>query len=135
MQDTAIEAMGLAQHQMEQFGEAVETLSSKKYNADTLEEFIGRIYCKGIKAGDKDIREQFTPSAETVLEAISLAPGADLKGSKGTWWGALNGVTYHEDHMRMSYVGDGSNALRSAWFGSGAKLKDKAVTLALEYAK
>ena len=134
VQDTAIEAMGLAQHQMDQFGEAVQMLSSKKYNADTLEEFIGRIYCKGIKVGDKGIREQFTPSAETVLDCIASAPGADLKGSKGTWWGALNGVTYHEDHMRMSYTGDGSNALGSAWFGGGAKKKDLAVKLALEYA-
>lgn len=134
VQDTAIEAMGLAKHQLERFGEAVGVLSSKKYNADTLDEFIAKLYCKSIDS-EQDIRSQFTPSAETVLEAISLAPGADLKGSKGTWWGALNGVTYHEDHMRMSYTGDGSNALRSAWFGNGAKLKNKAVDLALEYAK
>ena len=135
VQDTAIEALGLADQQLKQFAEKARVLSNRHYTADTLEEFVATLYCP--KALDVSsgltVQEQFTPTADDVYEAISLAPGADLKGSKGTWWGAFNGVTYHEDHMRISYKDD-TNVLGSTWFGSGAKKKEKALELALEYA-
>ena len=63
---------------------------------------------------------------------IDTSPGATMKSAKGTWWGALNGVTYKEDHQRSS-KGEG-NALHSAWFGVGANRKAKALDLAIQYA-
>jgi len=136
VQDLAIEALGLAEHQIKDFADIVTHLSSRKYNADTLDEFITRLYCPNNiieNVDNENLREYFTPSADNVLEAITKAPGAELKGSKGTWWGAFNGVTYHEDHMRISYKDD-SNILASSWFGGGAKKKQKALDMAMEYA-
>ena len=56
-----------------------------------------------------------------------------MASARGTWWGALNGVTYVVDHQKKS-MAEG-NALHSAWFGSGANLKRKALTKAIQYAE
>ena len=57
-------------------------------------------------------------------------PGANM--SEGTWWSALNAVTYYADHVAGR---DRNAALRSAWFGSKATMKRNALDLATEYAK
>ena len=48
-------------------------------------------------------------------------------------WGALNAVTYVEDHLRES--NDEGNNLHSAWFGAGANRKARALDLAVKYAE
>jgi phage/plasmid-like protein (TIGR03299 family) len=67
----------------------------------------------------------------TILEAICDSPGADLKSAKGTWWGAVNGVTYAVDHD-LGKTDD--TRMTSAWFGPRAQLKQQAVELAVQYA-
>ena len=52
--------------------------------------------------------------------------------SEGTWWSALNAVTYYYDHKAGR---ERDTSLRSAWFGSRAAKKRQALTLAVEYAK
>ena len=68
-----------------------------------------------------------------VHEAIYTSPGSELAAAKGTWWGALNGVTYVVDHESQARTED--NSLHSAWFGSGAAKKRKALSLAIDYAQ
>jgi phage/plasmid-like protein (TIGR03299 family) len=67
----------------------------------------------------------------TILEAICDSPGSDLESAKGTWWGAVNGVTYSADHL-MGRSDD--TRMTSAWFGPRAQLKQQAVSLAVQYA-
>ena len=71
--------------------------------------------------------------SRNVLEAIETSPGHDKDSAKGTWWGALNGVTYVMDHQSRSKSRD--HALNSTWFGRNAAVKRTALTKALEYAK
>ena len=78
------------------------------------------------------MQEKFNKTSEMVLSSIDQSPGATLKAAKGTWWGALNGVTYIEDHQRRGTAA--GNALHSAWFGAGANRKAKALSKAIEYA-
>jgi hypothetical protein len=67
-----------------------------------------------------------------LIEIVDTQPGADMKTSKGTWWGAFNAVTYYVDHK----AGRNRDAsLTSAWFGPRAALKRKALNLAVEYAE
>lgn len=56
------------------------------------------------------------------------ADGADLPEANGTAWGLLNAVTQFVDHER----GGDKTRLASAWFGTGAGLKDKARDLLVE---
>lgn len=140
VQDSAELALGLADEQINQLKETASVLSKAKASPEQVHEFIAKLYqpklIPTLKAANDTtpIHTNFSPTSENVWAAINHAPGHDMKGSKGTWWGALNGVTYHEDHMRISYS-DQSNVLGSTWFGSGARRKDVAMDLAMEYAK
>jgi hypothetical protein len=64
--------------------------------------------------------------------ALTNSPGATMATAAGTWWGALNSVTYVVDHELGR---DQSASLRTAWLGQKAGLKRRAVELALDYAK
>jgi hypothetical protein len=68
---------------------------------------------------------------KTILDSITNSPGADLKSANGTWWGALNGVTYAVDHL----VGREDTRLSSAWYGERASTKALALDLAVTYAQ
>ena len=49
--------------------------------------------------------------------------GADLDAAKDTAYGLLCSITEYVDHERRAMNTD--NRLNSAWFGAGAKLKQK----------
>jgi phage/plasmid-like protein (TIGR03299 family) len=70
-------------------------------------------------------------AAREIQSAIVRSPGSELESAHGTWWGAVNGVTYFADHIAGQNSDD---RLQSAWFGSRANMKENAVDWALEYA-
>jgi len=64
--------------------------------------------------------------------------GQDIPEIKLTSWAMLNAVTEYVDHLRPTRAGSefdrAANRLESSWFGSGAKLKERAFGLAVELA-
>ena len=146
---TAEEALGLSAERMTSFKEAATLLSKKKAKHSNVLDFVGELYqpdmisayrkeaelkAQGKKIGEQaPLIEQFNTYPKLVVEALERQPGANLASSKGTWWGALNAVTYVEDHLRESQTP--GNSLHSAWFGAGANRKAKALDLAVKYAK
>jgi len=60
---------------------------------------------------------------------MDTQPGAEL--GAGTWWQAMNAVTYLTDH-ELGRSAD--TRLNSAWFGINQARKLKAVNKAVEYA-
>lgn len=136
IQNKAIEAIGLADHQLSEFREAAQFLSSKEARPDDVAEFVARTYQPQALVTSKEagvpIHLEFKNNAEMVFASVFNSPGAKLKGAKGTWWGAVNGVTYFEDHKAGNKPG---GTLHGAWFGPGAKKKRDALELATEYAK
>ena len=69
---------------------------------------------------------------DRLIDIVHTQPGADLKTSAGTWWGAFNAVTYYYDHVAGT---DQDKRLTSAWFGSAATRKRQALDLAVEFAE
>jgi len=140
VQSSAERALGLAAQQMDGFKEQASVLSRADAREEQVHEFITDLYQPNLKTKRAEANENgplmddFSPTSEGVWEAVNFAPGSDLKGSKGTWWGVFNGVTYFEDHLRISYQ-DSSNVLAGAWFGAGAKKKEVALERCMAYAE
>ena len=78
--------------------------------------------------GKKELEELAENKTKLAIEAFSQAPGQELQSANMTAWGLLNAVTYIIDH----HLGTNRDSrLRQAWFGSNAKLKKRALDLAL----
>jgi len=138
----AEEALGLSSTRMAQFKEQSEFLASKRAQTLDVDNFIAEMFQKDTllergKAANQNelppLRDEFKRTALAVAEAYEVSPGSTLASAKGTWWGALNAVTYVVDHPRRA-SSEGSS-LYSAWFGNGANVKRRAMEKALEYAQ
>ena len=79
--------------------------------------------------GPKELEELAENKTKLAIEAFSQAPGQELQSANMTAWGLLNAVTYTADHCLGA---NRDSRLRQAWFGPNAKLKKRALSLALE---
>ena len=77
----------------------------------------------------KELEELAENKTKLAIEAFSKAPGQELQSANMTAWGLLNAVTYTADHCLGT---NRDSRLRQAWFGPNAKLKKRALSLALE---
>jgi phage/plasmid-like protein (TIGR03299 family) len=144
----AEEALGLSAQAMTEFRANSTLLSKAKAKHSDVLDYVAEIYQPQmiaeyrneqlLRESGKAIGEQAPLSEKLnkfpslVVDALEQSPGANLKSARGTWWGALNAVTYVEDHLRESQTE--GNALHSAWFGAAANRKSKALSLALQRA-
>ncbi len=85
--------------------------------------------------GAKVVEDDLSRSGRAIESAIYNAPGASMDSAKGTWWGALNGLTYWCDHAVHDSGKISGTSLASSWFGVKAQLKQKALDLAMAYAR
>jgi phage/plasmid-like protein (TIGR03299 family) len=140
----AEEALGISHNYMARFQEQAEFLASKRYDILQVDNFIAELYqpktllergkAGTVAANDlPPLRDEFKRTALAVADALETSPGAELRTAKGTWWGALNAVTYVTDHQTRGT--EEGNSLHSAWFGGGATVKRRALEKALEYAQ
>ena len=144
---SAEEALGIAGDRMKDFKESAEFLSSKNYTSQNVVSYISELFQPELLEQQKNIEkmsdikaiatrqsmvDEFKRIPAMVHQALEEQPGANLKSSKGTWWGAANAVTFIVDHK---WGHDRDAALHNAWFGNRASLKQKAISKAVEYAK
>ena len=92
--------------------------------------FLAQLFQPALIAGDTVDRTQFNRTCENVHELVYTQPGAKM--SEGSWWSALNAVTYYVDHKAGR---NRDTSLQSAWFGPRAATKRKALQLATEMAE
>lgn len=129
----AEEALGLSTEQQQEFKEAATLLSKKRAKPADVEDYFCEILKFDPKEADKkkDGEIKVPRILPKFQAALTYAPGQQLNTAKGTWWGAYNAVSYVFDHQ----VGkERSTALRNAWIGKGAKMKRRALDLALDKA-
>lgn len=134
MKESAMHALGLAKDQASNFKEAALLLSKKKAKVDDVEAFFCEVLRYDPRKARKlaDGRDAEPRLLSRFRDALQFAPGQDILTAKGTWWGAVNAVTYTIDHA----VGrERDTALKGAWFGSNAQVKTRALDLALVKAK
>ena len=144
----AEEALGLSAQAMTEFRTNSTMLSKAKAKHSDVLDYVAEIYQPHMIAEYRNeqllresgkaigiqepLAEKLNKFPSLVVQALEHSPGANLKSAKGTWWGALNAITYVEDHLRESQTE--GNALHSAWFGAAANRKSKALELAIKRA-
>ena len=125
-------ALGIAHEKFATYKETAEFLASKRFSMDSLIRYYNDVFPRTYK-GKKDITVEqvadLTTNAKKAYEVLETQPGAEF--GEGTWWQALNSVTYLTDH-KMGREAD--TRLTSAWFGNNQTRKVKAVEKAVEYA-
>jgi len=79
---------------------------------------------------DANFKIEDSRAYKSVLDLFHGAGmGSQLNGSRGTYWGMVNAVTEFIDHHSFKRSADAR--LNEAWFGTGDKLKTRALELAL----
>jgi phage/plasmid-like protein (TIGR03299 family) len=139
----AEEALGISETKMAEFQEQATFLSEKRAKPIDIQKFIAELFQPNLLiergkmevANDVPLVDEFNRTAEQVHDAITISPGANLKSAKGTWWGALNGVTYVMDHTKRESERVRGGALYSSWLGPNAATKRRALDLATKYAE
>lgn len=138
--------LGLIHAALKEFGSFADELAKIKITDKTAQDFFMRIYGPVPTASwDADIPAIDSDDYNTagrnrinhLIEAYTDGPGASMKEADGTMWGALNAVTYYQDHKARTRATDGRSAdetrLGSSQFGQGARYKSNAVSLARNF--
>lgn len=129
--DAVKRELGIAVTHLQRYKEQAQFLGSKKFTNETVTEYFKRIF--PVLAVDKakgPQRKELSKSATRALEVMHTQPGAEY--AEGSWWQALNTVTYMVDHELGRTA---PMRLHSAWYGTGKKTKAMALETALEAAE
>ena len=127
------EAMGIAHEKFEKYREICEFLSTKKFTMESLIGYYNDVFPRTYKGKNPPVVKSYsnlTTNAKKAFDCLETQPGANY--GEGTWWQALNSVTYMTDHLMGRSV---DSRLSSSWFGSNQVRKEKAVYKALELAE
>lgn len=127
--DQVKETLGIAHDKFSQYKEMAEFLSTRRFTAESLVQFYNDVFPYTHKESEVKTIKDLSKTARDAYEVLETQPGANF--GEGTWWQALNSVTYLTDHKL------GRNAdtrMQSAWFGVNQSRKIKAANKAVEYA-
>ena len=127
------EHMGIADEKFAKYKEVAQYLASKNFKAEALIQYYNEVFPRTYQGKEEVIvktSDDLTSNGQKAFEFLETQPGAEF--GKGTWWQALNSVTYLTDH-EMGREAD--SRMTSAWFGANQTRKIKAVEKAVEFAE
>lgn len=129
--DLVKQQLGIAHQKFDQYKEFAQFLANKKAKSADVIQFVNKVFPHSNTKG-RDVKdyEDLSPSAKRAMDARHSQPGAEY--AEGTWWNALNAVTYLVDH-ELGRSDD--TRITSAWYGYNAKRKLIAVNTAIEMAE
>jgi phage/plasmid-like protein (TIGR03299 family) len=128
--DVVKQQMGLASEKFAKYKEMAEFLSSKKFSVEALMNYYNDVFPHTYSKGKQvSVADDLTNNAKAAWEVLETQPGARF--GEGTWWQALNSVTYLTDHKMGRSA---ASRMDSAWFGPNQTRKITAVNKAVEYA-
>jgi phage/plasmid-like protein (TIGR03299 family) len=117
--------LGISVNAWSSFMDEMKELSNRKINTSEAHQFISTVFSL---PSSPNANQRAMKRVEELYNGHGH--GSLLESSKGTAYGLLNAVTEYVDHERKARSND--FRLDSAWFGQGAKLKQQALTQALE---
>lgn len=130
----AEKALHLVKDQAVEFKALATKLATKKAKPEQVEEFFCEVlrYDPAKANKKKDETEREPRMLPKIRAALTHAPGQQAASALGTWWGAVNAVTFVVDHETGR---ERQTALRNAWLGNTSSIKRRALDLALQKAK
>jgi phage/plasmid-like protein (TIGR03299 family) len=122
--------LGISVSAWDDFMYSLKTLSERKVKQSEAEKFIRSLFQPRSEQVERKSHERAMGKVLALFDGEGR--GSDLPSSRDTAYGLLNAVTEFVDHERRARsVG---YRLDSAWFGSGAKIKQRALDHAIELA-
>lgn len=123
--------MDLARQEFAATAEQLRELARVGCSDLTLRRYVRKVFFPAMEATDFEAGGgKGDRILAQVIPLFECGRGADL--SRGTLWGAFNAVTEFTTHIRGRSA-DGR--VDSQWFGEGAKIAQRALGTALEFAK
>jgi phage/plasmid-like protein (TIGR03299 family) len=122
--------LGISVSAWDDFMYRLKQLSERKVKATEARRYFQRVFgdaSNPTTASAGNAQDRTLGQAVALFEG--LGRGAELASAKGTAYGLLNAVTELIDHHRRARSTD--NRLDSAWFGTGATVKQRALNEAL----
>lgn len=121
------ESFDIARGELVSQASAFKHLATKKCDDATMVRFAREVLSPGNGDTDTTVRNLQKP-----LDNFSGAgAGSDMPGVRGTMWGAYNAVTEYITHQAGRSP---DTRVESGWFGQNARITDRALTVALEFA-
>lgn len=123
--------LGIAVSHWDDFMYRMRTLAERKVKSREAMSYFLRVLCD-IQPGNVEperlVNERALKRVQVLYEG--QGHGAELAAAKGSAWGLLCALTEYVDHDRRARSPE--YRMDSAWFGSGAALKQRALDLALQ---
>lgn len=123
--------LGIAVSGWDSFMYRMKTLAERKVKSHEAMSYFLKVLCESSANSNEPAmlnNERALKQAQALYDGKGR--GAELDAANGTAWGLLNAVTEFVDHERRSRSLE--HRLDSAWFGSGASIKQKALEEALK---
>ena len=129
--DKVKQQLGVSVNQWDEHIYEMKQLSERRVTQAEAANYLSRVF----NDQDNDIilfnsakkEKDAVPNAKAMNKVMTMfngqGRGADLDAAKDTAYGLLCSITEYVDHERRAMNTD--NRLNSAWFGAGAKLKQK----------
>ena len=117
--------LGLVGGSWEKFKKDSVNLAKRRVSKEEATRFFMDVFYEG---DDIDVKAA-RPVLDAVVRIYLDGVGQRSKTAAGTAWGLVNAVTRFADHERNAKSRD--TRLQAAWFGAGARMKDRALTTAL----
>jgi phage/plasmid-like protein (TIGR03299 family) len=125
------EVMDMANATFEASAEQYRLLAHKNINKSDLRKYVTKVFATKAAMAESDADGSDPKAPEKVYEAVERlfesGRGSDMESAKGTAWGAYNAVNEFLGYERGN---NEENRLNNMWYGTSAKLNEKALQYA-----
>lgn len=130
--EEARRVLGITVDYYSQFEQIAQKLVDVKLNVEKAEKYYNNLLFQEKKPDE--ISTNMINKRDRLLYLFENGKGNRIPGIKGSAWAAYNAVSEMTDHEKnvKGLVNDRTRKLKDIWFGSSAKLKQKAYTEILQ---
>lgn len=127
--------MNMANATFEATAEQYRYLATRDINTKDLYKFARKVLGfvpDGMTVSKKTGKEKGADAIAAIVSRFEGGMGNDLRGVRGTWWAAYNGVT---EYLTYAAGKNADDRIASLWTGAAARTSNKAFDLAMQMAQ